>query len=176
MKIKGRKITGPNREIIAIPRSETEDIIFIAEAILDHSPFDKLCPPPKPKIKKIGGQDIPDIKDPNYLKNVNTYSEKKTAWLILEALKATEDLEWETVDLGDPSTWLNFRQELRDAGFSDFEINMVINGALGVQGLNEAKIEAARERFLHQRQAQLELLSSLREEQSSMPSGEPANS
>ncbi|MFA5758219.1 MAG: hypothetical protein WC942_02440 [Clostridia bacterium] len=175
MKIKGKKIVGPNREIIAIPRGDKEDIVFVAEAVLDQSEFDKLCPLPEPRKKKIDGQDVPDLRDPNYLKQVNLYSEKKIAWLVLTALTATEDLEWETVDLKDPGTWIHFRKELNASGFSDLEINMIVNGALSAQGLNEAKIEAARERFLRSKQAQLELLNSLKGGQNSMQSGVPAN-
>ena len=116
MKIEGRKIIGPNRGIIAIPRGDGPDIIFIAEAVLDHKPFDKLCPPPKPVIKKIGGEDIPDIKDKNYQRQIQQYSERKTAWLVLTALQATKGLEWETVDLTNPSTWLLFRKNISFRG------------------------------------------------------------
>jgi hypothetical protein len=175
MKIKGRKILGANREIVAIPRGEGQDIIFIAEAVLDHKPFDKLCPVPKPAIKKIGGEDIPDLNDKNYQRRVHQYSERKTAWLVLTALRATEGLEWEQVDLNNPSTWVYFRQELNDSGFSDIEINRIINGALSAQGLNEYKIEEARNRFLQQQQAQLNVLSCLKAEKNSTQSGEPAS-
>lgn len=173
MKIKGKKIIGPNREIIPIPRGDGNDIIFVAEAVLDHSVFDKLCPLPKPMYKKIDGIDIPDLDDKNYLKKVQTYSEKKTAWLILASLKATEGLEWEQVNLNDPSTWLLFRKELNNSGFSDLEVNRIINGALSAQGLNDAKIEAARDRFLRHQQARLNALSCLKGGKNSMLSGEP---
>lgn len=174
MKLNGKKILGPNREIIPIPRGNGEDLVFVAEAVLDHSHFDKLCPVPKPKLKKIGGDDIPDLNDKGYLKNIQRYSEQKTAWLVLTSLRATEGLEWEQVDLNDPSTWLLFRKELHDSGFTDLEINMLVNGALTAQGLNEAKIEAAREHFLQEEQARLEILSSLKGDEKSMLSGELA--
>jgi hypothetical protein len=175
MKIKGKKIIGPNKEVIAIPRGNGDDIILVAEAVLDHSPFDKLCPVPKPRIKKIDGQDIPDLSDKSYNDKIQKYSEKKTTWLILTSLKATPELEWEQVDLNDPSTWLLFRKELRESGFSDMEVNRIINGALSAQGLNEAKIEAARDRFLAKEKARLEVLSSLREERNYTQSTEPVS-
>ena len=171
MKIKGKKISGPNKEIIPIPRGDGNDIIFIAEAVLDQSHFDKLCPVPKPATKKIDGVDIPDLDDKNYLKNLNTWGEKKTAWMVLKALEATPDLEWEMVNMNDPSTWLLFRTEFRDAGLNDHEINRVINGALTAQGLNEQKVEEARDRFLRSEQARQEVLLSLKGEQLSMQSG-----
>jgi len=175
MRIKGKKITGANREIIAIPRGDGDDIVFIAEAVLDHKPFDKLCPVPKPRLKKIDGEDVPDFKDKNYNAKIVKYSEKKTAWLILTSLKATPELEWEQVDLDDPSTWLLFRQELNSSGFSDLEVNRIINGSLTAQGLNEARIEQARDSFLLRESRQLAILSSLKEERKSTLSGEVVN-
>jgi hypothetical protein len=68
-----------------------------------------------------------------------------------------------------------FRKELNDSGFSDNEVNRIINGALSAQGLNEYKIEAARDRFLQQQQARQNALSFLKEEKNSTQSGEPAN-
>jgi len=173
MRIKDREILGPNKEIIPIPRGNGDDLVFVAEAVLDHSEFDKLCPIPKPRIKKIADQDIPDLSDKAYLKKIDQYSQKKTAWLVLTSLKATDGLEWDQVDLKDPSTWLLFRKEMHEAGLSDNEINMIINGALSAQRLNEYKIEAARKRFLLRERARLEVLSSLKDEQRNMQSGEP---
>jgi len=152
MKIKGKKIEGPNREIIAIPRGDRDDIILIVEAIQDMSPFEKMCPPPVPTMRKIDGVDVPNIKDTNFLKQIDRYAEKRMAWMIITSLEATEELEWETVDPSDPSTWQYFRDELKEAGFSDVEVNRVIGGVVSVNALSEAKVEAARERFLRLQQ------------------------
>jgi len=175
MKIKGRHISEPNKEIIPIPRGNGDDIILVAEAVLDHTPFDKMCPIPQPKMRKIDGVDIPDLNDKGYNKAIERYSEKKTAWLIITSLRATPELEWELVDPSDHQTWTFFRKELSDSGFSDLEINRIINGALSAQGLNEAKVEAARDRFLRGEQARRDALLSLNGEQKSTPSGEPAS-
>ena len=148
MKIQGKKIEGPNREIIAIPRGMGDDIVFIVDAVLDNTPFEKMCPVPSPPLRKIKGVDIPNLKDPAYLQHVEDYSTKRMAWMVLTSLEATEGLEWETVDLADPSTWVHFRDEMKAAGFSDMEINRVVAGVVSVNALSESKIEAARERFL----------------------------
>lgn len=68
----------------------------------------------------------------------------------MKSLEATPDLEWENVDVEDPNTWNNFRQEMTDSGFSAIEINRVIAECLNVNALNEEKIEEARQRFLLQ--------------------------
>lgn len=165
MKIKGKKITGPNEEIIPIPRGNgKEDIILLARAILDMSPFQKMCPPPNPPKKKINGVDIPNLKDPSYIKQLDRYAEQRMAYMIITSLEATEGLEWEKVDPSDPSTWKLFRAELRESGFSDVEIDRVVGGVASVNALSEMKIEAARERFLLSRQARLEESSSQKED------------
>ena len=154
MRLKGKKIEGPNREIIAIPRGDGDDIVFIAQAVLEMEPFEKMCPPPIPPIRKIKGKNIPNLKDKNYEIALDTYATKRMAWMVLTSLEATPELEWETVDVSDSSTWMNFRDELKDAGFSDIEVNRVVAGVVSVNALSEAKIGAARDRFLLPQQAQ----------------------
>lgn len=154
MKIKGKKIEGVNREIIAIPRGNSEDIIFIAEAILDTKSFDELCPAPLAPKRLQDGVEIINSQDKDYLIQVDTYASKKLAWFVLTSLAATEELEWETVDLADSSTWLSYREELKSSGFSDVEINRIVVGVSIVNGLSEEKVQAARERFLLSRQEQ----------------------
>lgn len=159
MKIKGKKIEGPNIEIIPIPRAMGDDIIFLAKAVLDMSPFETICPVPVPPMKVIrGGEQVPNLQDKGYLKSIENLSTKRLAWMVLTSLQATEGLEWETVDLSDPSTWELFRKEMKESGFSDVEINRVITGVINVNALNDDKIEAARERFLATAQEALESL------------------
>jgi len=149
MKIKGKKIEGPNEVVIVIPRSNTADIVLRARAVLDMSPFNKMCPVPEPPQRMIaGGKMVPNLKDKGYLQQLEKHSEQRLSWIILTSLEATEELEWERVKLDDPTTWNDFRDEMRDSGFSDIEINRVISDCIGVNALNEAKIEEARERFL----------------------------
>lgn len=176
MKIKGKKIEGANIEIIAIPRGNSEDIILMAQAVLDMSPFDKMCPTPLPPIRKIDGIDVPNLKDKNYQQQVGKHAEKRMAWTVITSLEATEGLEWEKVDAGDSSTWLNLRSELKDSGFSDVEINRIIGGVVTANALNEDKIEEARERFLLLQQVQSVELFSQKDVKNSTPSGEPVKS
>lgn len=159
MKIKGKKIEGPNQEIIAIPRGIGDDIILIVKAIQDMTPFEKMCSSPVPPMRKIEGVDVPNVKDKKFLKAIDRYVEKRMAWMVITSLEATEELEWEKVDSSDPSTWMFFKDELKEAGFSDVEVNRVIGGVVSVNALSESKVEAARERFL--------LLQQVREESSS---------
>jgi len=176
MKINGQRIEGPNRDVIVIPRGDSEDIVFTVEAVLDIKPFEKMCPLPKPPLRKMkGGVDVPNFTDPAYKQATQKYAEQRVAWLVLKALEATEGLEWEKVDISDPSTWLSLREELRDSGFSDVEINRIVGGAISVNALSEEKIQAARERFFLSRAGQGNESFSLAAEENITPFGEPVN-
>lgn len=177
MKIQGKKITGPNIEIIIIPRGdERDDIILKAEAILDMKVFDAVCPRPKPPIKRLAsGDEVPNIKDSGFIRQIEKYAEKKLAWMLIESLQATEGLEWEKVDISDNTTWHLYKEELNEAGFSDTEVQRILNGVTTVNALNEDKINEARERFLRSQQAALSVPSFQKDEENSTQSGELAS-
>lgn len=151
MKIDGQVI-GPSIHTIPIIR-EGRTIIIQAKAVLSYADFHKLCPPPVPPMKMIrGGKKVPDVEDKEYLNQVHNYSRNKTNYMFVTSLLATPKLEFEKVKLIDCSTWHLLDEELQDAGFSEMEITAIINGVLDANGLNEQKIEAARESFLAQTQ------------------------
>ena|SRR6516164_7361632 len=175
MKIKGRKISGPNVEVIVIPRPDG-DIVLKAQAILDHEPFRQLCPEPKPpKRIERGKGEVLNIEDPQYKKAIEWHNKARIDWLIITSLRATEDLEWETVDYAKPETWRNHEKELRESGFSEYELVRISNAVFAANGLDDTKIEQARERFLAGRQEEFLESSSPNGVQSSLQSGEPVN-
>jgi len=149
MKLQGKKIEGANEMVIVTPRASSDDIVFKARAVLDFTPFEKMCPPPSPPTRMLpGGKEIQNLKDRGYLEQVSNYSIQRLSWIVLTSLEATEGLEWEKVDLEDPSTWNNFREELTDSGFSDVEIDRIVSDCIAINALSDSKIEEARERFL----------------------------
>lgn len=161
MRVNGKKIEGPNVEIIAIPRGNGPTIIFQAQAVLDYSAFEKLCPQPEPPVMfKPGGVKVVDVTDISYKQELNQFALKKMAWIVLTSLSATEGLEWETVVMGDPSTWINYATELKESGFTSTEIERIVAGVFDANGLNDEKINEARSSFLASREAVKQILSS----------------
>lgn len=148
MKLGNTKLGKPNVEIIIFPRSEG-DIVLKARAIPDMKEFDTLCPEPKPPTRMYpGGQKAEDVKDEGYLKEVDEHNELRVQYMVLQSLKETEELEWETVDEARPATWGNYVTELKEAGLSEFETNRVLTGVMAANGLDEERITEARSRFL----------------------------
>lgn len=177
MKLFGQQVTGPNVETLVIPRQDF-DIVILAQAILDDKHFDDLCPRPKPtKVLKAGsGEWTEDTKDEEFVKQLNNWGIQHTSWTVITSLRATpkETLEWEKVKLDDPSTWNLWREELREAYFTDYEVMLIQNLVFAANGLNQQKLDEARNRFLVGQVRPHKPLPSPKVEQQTIPSGEPA--
>lgn len=147
MKIAGREINGPNRVTLVLPREDGEDIPIIAQAIIDMEEMDKYIDAPKPPaIQKKGGVEY-NFSDRGYLDQLAQYNIKKMAWIVLKSLEPSE-IEWDNVDMENPSTWVGYQKELKAAGFSDIEVNRICNACMQANALDERKLEAARQSFL----------------------------
>jgi hypothetical protein len=175
MKLKGKR-PGIHVEPVILPRPDG-DLEFLIKAIDNFDEFEKLCPLPKPPAKILPNNErVENTNDPAYVKKCEAYGVKRMAYIVVKGLMdGTPDLEWETVDISDNTTWSNFRKELRDSGLSDIEINRLVNGALVANSLSERAVEEARKRFLAGLQAPRDESSSLVDELASSQSGEPAS-
>lgn len=147
MKIAGKPVTKAGLTIVVIPR-DNEDVVFKFRPLTSKDDFETLYPAPKPPTKVLpGNQSIQDIKNPAYLSQLTQWAANKNAWQFLQSISATEKLEWSKVDLSKPETWVNWTSELEEY-FSLQEINLIFNGYLEANSLNEDKLEEARKRFL----------------------------
>lgn len=147
MKINGQKIDGPAPEVVVIPRGDSE-LVIKAKPVLDFESFEKINPVPIPPKKMFpGGVESVNVEDPTYKKKLEDWAQQKSDWMILQSLSATEGLEWENVDVSDPKTWKNFREELSQT-FTPGEVAKIIEIVMVACGLNQDKIEEATKRFL----------------------------
>lgn len=175
MKYKGKKLDGPPVEVVVIPR-QTEELVFKAQAVLNYDDFEKLAPvPTPPKVVRPGGIESYDTEDKKYNESMDDWASLKFHWMILKSLQATEELEWETVNMSDPSTWDKYESEMAEAGLSPAEIDRIKAAVIDACGLNQAKIDEATKRFLAGQAAAHAAASSPSIAPSDTPSGEPAN-
>lgn len=175
MKLSGKR-PGVHIEPVVLPRPDG-DLVFQIKAIDSFDEFERLCPYPKPPAKVLPNNErVEDTNDPSYLKKCESWGIKRIAYIVIKGLlDGTPDLEWETVNLSDNMTWPNFRQELRDSGLSDIEINRLVNGALVANSLSERAVEEARKRFLASLRVPKDASLCLTEELANGLSGEPAS-
>lgn len=145
MKIGGKELTR-NEEILVLPRVDG-DIVIRAKSVAVREDFDVLVlKPVAPKLHtKKGFSD--DLKDTDYLTQVNNRDKMYFAYLVLRSLEPSE-IEWEKVDMDAPNTWLGWEKELMEGGMSEVEIQRVTMCVMAANSLDEDKIREARELFL----------------------------
>lgn len=175
MKVNGKTIAGPNVEILYLPRGE--DVLeFRLQAVLDYDDFDLLCPAPVPPVRLMkGGKKVSNPEDPAYKAAIDDYASKRTGWMLIKSISATEGIEFDTITLDNPNTWTNFDNELTSAGFSEIEKMRIVNSIMTANCLNDTKLNEARDTFLRLQQEQLIASSFQMDELNDTPSGEPAS-
>ena len=174
MKIGGIDPNSLSREVILVlPRGDSQ-IVFRAKGMKDFEEFDALCPLPKPpgKITKDGW--VPNNNDPTYQQVMQQYSNKRLGYMVVKTLEPSE-IEWETVNIADPSTWNNWEKELKDSGLTQIECNRVTGLVMEANSLNDDKIEKARAVFLAGQEQAAANSSGPQTEPQNTPSGVPAN-
>lgn len=146
MKIGGVELKGPNIEVLVIPRPDG-DIVIKAQTIKNFKEFEALVKvPTAPGVRSRDGFKR-DLKDPTYLADSQRYEDMKFAYMVIKSLEPSE-IEWETTNLGKPSTWLGWAEELQEAGLSEVETNKIVVTVLAANSLDERKMQAARDSFL----------------------------
>ena len=148
MKLFGKKIDKPQEEILVIPR-EGQDHVFKAEAILDFTEFEKMCPEPEMSISKDVKTGLETkVKSKAFDKKMDEYATNRMNYMIVKSLEATDGLEWETIDFGKIKTYGNYKDELIDSGITESEISKLIGIVLSANSLDDTKYAEARKRFL----------------------------
>ena len=151
MKLKGQTVKAPEPITIVIPREGEDDIILMAAAVLDDSEFLKICPEPVPPTKVIPGEpDQPFLDDPTFKAKVEEHNQRSVDWMFIKSLSATEGLEWDTVDLNDPGTWANYREELGTV-FSKGEVAHIISKVMLANAMDQSRLEEAHKVFMENR-------------------------
>lgn len=147
MKLQGETLKVSNIITLVIPKGDQKFVFKFGPC--DYTGFTDLCPLPEPKEKiKPGVGKIKDTTSPEYIKSLEVWNERRIQYMIIKSLEHTPDLELETVDMSDATTWGNYTQEFLDAGFMDAEIARIINSAAQANGLNNELIDKATADFL----------------------------
>lgn len=150
MKIAGQEVSGPHVETLVLPRGDEDVIVFRAQAVQDFDEFEKLCPEPKPPGKRTKEGFVPNLNDETYRSVLQSHNERRIAYLVVCSLEPSK-IEWETVDISNPKTWMNYVEEFKAAGFSTIEINRIVQVVMSANALDEVKLQQAREVFLRGR-------------------------
>lgn len=138
--------TLPVIEVLPIPRGD-KIVVFQARGLGDNEEFKKLCPEPTAPGKLTQNGFVSDETDPGYVASMAEHNKRFLAYLVVKSLEPS-NIEWDTVDLGEPGTWCNWQKDLRNSGFIQTEINLVFQLCWEANQLDENKLKKAREAFL----------------------------
>lgn len=133
-------------DYLVLPKGEV-NIVFQAKAIPDMSECNTLVPEPKPKMRMTKDGAQADVTEPGYLTDMREFSKRRLAYLVVKSLEPS-NIEWETVQLDVPGTWANWEADMKSAGLSQVECNLVLRLVMEVNSLDESKMQRAREVFL----------------------------
>jgi len=180
MRIGKRVLVPPRPTKLTIYREndkgEPDNIDFICGAVLDYTEFEKLCPQPKAPLKMNikTGENTVLPNDPAFRKKLNDWSDLRIAWMCIQSLKATPDLEWDTVKYDDPETWLNWESELRSI-LTESEVDKLRLGIYSANAPTENRRQEALDVFSQLQAAEPVNSNSPQGELMNTPSSEPAN-
>lgn len=173
MRIGGTEVKGPNEEILVLPRLD-EDIVIRAQAVTTMEEFDALVPEPKPPGIRTRDGWKPNANDETFKQCLAHYHEQRLAYMIIKSVEPSK-IEWEQTNIDDPSTYLQWTDELREAGLSDVEINRIVLCVMQANSLDDEKLKAAREVFLLGEEEEQSESSGPSTGPPSTPSGEPVS-
>lgn len=180
MKIRNKQLAPPKPVNVVIYREDEDgkpdNIIFQCGPVLDYVEFERLCPEPKPPlITNIkAGTSYHDPDDSKYKINMLNWGNLKLTWMMLSSLKATPDLEWETVKYDDPTTWKNWEKELK-ASLTESEFDKIRIGVYNANAPTENRRKEAMDVFTQSQAAEGQSIGSQLDVLTSTPSTEPAN-
>lgn len=175
MKVNGIVLTSMRIVEVYLPISGGQAVEFKFRPLRSDENFESILTKPEPPTKTgKGGVKHANVEDKFFKDAVTDWVTKKLDWEFLTSVSITEGLEWETVNMGDPNTWKNWRDDAAKV-FGNSELNKLFGGFLDAQYLTEEVMEKARERFLTGRRDQLEALLSQTGEADSTESTKPVS-
>lgn len=160
MKIGGQTVQGKHRVVVPIVRETPH--YFVLGPVTDTNEFYEKFPPPAPPVVQnvATGIDEPDYSSEKYQVARLEHMERHLDWLAIRSIKAGAfgpkgvelPVTWDTVDMEDPTTFKNWRQELQASDHTEAEINRLVDGVMEVNSLSAAMVESARADFLRGRE------------------------
>lgn len=174
IKIAGQEIDPTLPEDLIVLRPDTDsEIIVRARAFRDFDEFHAVCPIPEAPGRQVRGKGwVLDTNDDTFKQRMEQYSLKRVGWMVLQTLY---EIEWEVVDSDDPKTWPKWEDEMKDSGFTQVECNLIMALVIDVTSLNEDKMTAAKESFLHGQEAAQKDSNSPTSERQDLSNGEVAS-
>jgi hypothetical protein len=136
----------PAEEVLVLPRGD-QRIVIRARGLENMEEFKSLSPEPAPPGKLTKDGWVPDTEDAGYKSVLTEYNKRRLAYMVVHSLEPSQ-IEWDTVKLENPATWINWEADLKAGGLSQVECNRILALVFEANCLDEAKLQKARSFFL----------------------------
>jgi hypothetical protein len=153
VKFQGKDLSIRDYIKVRIPRTNCPSIELRVNAlpIGIQRDFQSLCPRPIAPfvIKNIKGQGEKkesDYDNPQFLADLADYNDLQRYYMLYVALKDNPELEFNFVPK-DVMSLKNFRQEVKDAGFTEGDANIILNASAKVSNITDEDVNKAQETF-----------------------------
>lgn len=173
MKLKGKQLNRRDnvaKEVCFIPRYDTEPLSLIVSAVPltwnqrvmemlpAPTPPEKLMTKPNSSQLMYDDDKKPirytDFNDANYTLADYVHSQRMNCWMVYEALRFDETIEFENnrptqLSPGNVTAWLDKLQtEFNDAGFTSGDLSLIIGSVHKLSNLTMEEVTKARDSFL----------------------------
>ena len=147
MKFAGREFKKANIRKLTITR-EGEKLVLTFQPS-DMERFELLYPEPKPrKMRKRNSTEwIENRNDPKFKEELAKRNSARLDYMAISSLEASQ-IEWDSVNIDDPETWSKWRDDFKESGFTNVEINRVFMTAMQANSIGDEDITEAEEDFL----------------------------
>jgi hypothetical protein len=148
MKINGKPLLGPRVVKLHLFIEEGQAVELKFRCLTAQDDFEKIMPRPKPpELVKPGGERLVDVEDATFKAALLSWATHKIDWEFLQSISATDGLEWESVNMSEPSTWGKWREDL-EKYFGTGELNKIFQKYMEANMLTEDVMDEARKSFL----------------------------
>lgn len=152
MKFRGNALNIREVVEVVIPRS-TSNITFKVSAIPMglHRDYETIVPRPIPPFEmrhRAGSapEKVENYDDPKFIEQFAQYVHLRNIFTVYTVLKADEGIEFSTVPTNAASLQA-IEAELKDAGFSDGDLNIILATASEASNISDTDIRAAKKSF-----------------------------
>jgi hypothetical protein len=175
MKVNGVTARKREPEVLVFERPATGDIVFLYRQVDkdDLEELEILCPRPTAPGQFTRAGFVANEDEPGFRKSLRTWRSQRNAFVYIRSLEPS-NIEWDTVNPEDCTTWLNFENDMRTI-LTPFELGQLVGKLDGMNSLSEERLEAARQAFFTRAQRSLESVSIPPDEVASTQSGLPAH-
>lgn len=149
MKFGDREFKSFNIRKLTITRGKGTEPLVLTFGPASVDDYEKYYPEPKVPTKQKRGSDewIPNPDDKKYKEALKKRNDAFRDYTVIKSMEYSK-VDWDTVNIADPDTWSNWKEDLKNCGFSAHEIQLVQIAVMEANSYTDQGISESEESFL----------------------------